>query len=210
MYVLTSMRYHYIICTLQCTIERCDYFLENINVVLANNLKTLREQKKLSLDKVAEMTGVSKTMLGQIERRESNPSISTVWKIANGLKVSFTSLINEPQPDTVIVYKNEIQELYEDNGKYRLYPFFPFEDGRRFEMYSVEMEKGAYLSAEPHREGTQEFITVFDGELTIRINNEEYSVKNGDSIRFRADRPHVYHNSGNTITRLSMVIHYPI
>ena len=184
--------------------------MENINVVLANNLKTLREQKKLSLDKVAEMTGVSKTMLGQIERRESNPSISTVWKIANGLKVSFTSLINEPQPDTVIVMKNEIQELYEDNGKYRLYPFFPFEDGRRFEMYSVEMDRGAYLSAEPHREGTQEFITVFDGELTIRINNEEYTVKSGDSIRFRADKPHVYHNSSNKITRISMVIHYPI
>ena len=110
----------------------------------------------------------------------------------------------------MIIFKNEIQELYEDNGKYRLYPFFPFEDGRRFEMYTVEMEKGAYLSAEPHREGTQEFITVFDGELTIRINNEEYSVKNDDSIRFRADRHHVYHNFGNTITRISMVIHYPI
>jgi transcriptional regulator with XRE-family HTH domain len=184
-------------------------FLKNISLVLAKNLKAHRDQKKLSLDRVAEMTGVSKTMLGQIERGESNPTINTVWKIANGLKISFTNLINEPQPETVVVTKNEIQPLLEDNGKYRLYPFFPFEDGRRFEVYSVEIEKGGYLSAESHPEGTEEFITVFDGELTIRINNEEFTVKSGDSIRFKADRPHMYHNSGTTTTRLSMVVYYP-
>ncbi|MGG1633765.1 helix-turn-helix domain-containing protein [Paenibacillus sp. NRS-1760] len=183
--------------------------LEDINYVLANNLKHLRELQKLSLDKVAEMTGVSKTMLGQIERGESNPTIGTVWKIANGLKVSFTSLINEPQSDTVIVRKNEIQTLTEDNGRFLLYPFFPFEEGRRFEMYSVDMEIGAYLSSESHREGTQEFLTVFEGELTVRVNNEEYTVKTGDSIRFTADTPHVYHNSGDCIVRISMVIYYP-
>lgn len=148
-------------------------------------------------------------MLGQIERGESNPSISTVWKIANGLKVSFTYLINEPQPDTVIISKKEIQELTEDNRKYRLYPFFPFDDKRRFEMYTVEIDRGGILSAEPHREGTQEFLTVFEGELTICINSEEYTVKTGDSIRFRADKPHIYGNSGDTIVRISMVIYYP-
>lgn len=183
--------------------------MENIHEVLARNLKLLREQNKLSLDKTAELTGVSKTMLGQIERGESNPTINTVWKIANGLKVSFTSLINEPQPDTVVVAKSEIQALQEDNGKFRIYPYFPFEDGRRFEVYALEIDKGGYLSADPHREGTEEFVTVFDGELTIRANQEEYTVPSGDSIRFRADRPHAYHNSGEAMTRVSMVIYYP-
>lgn len=184
-------------------------FLENISFVLAKNLKAHRDHKKLSLEKVAEMTGVSKTMLGQIERGESNPTINTVWKIANGLKISFTSLINNPQPETIVIKKNEIQPLCEDNGKYRLFPFFPFEDGRRFEIYSVEIDKGGFLSADPHAERTEEFITVYDGELTIRINNEEFTVGKGDSIRFKADRPHVYHNLGATTTRISMVIHYP-
>ncbi|MGQ7278235.1 helix-turn-helix domain-containing protein [Brevibacillus thermoruber] len=184
-------------------------FVDNINAVLAENLKTLRANRKLSLDKVAELTGVSKTMLSQIERGESNPTIHTVWKIATGLKISFTALINQPQPDTVVVTKHDIQTLQEDNGKYRLYPFFPFDEGRRFEMYAVEIDKGGYLSADPHGAGTEEFITVFDGELTIRVNNEEYTVKTGESIRFRADRPHVYHNSGDSLTRMSMVIYYP-
>ncbi|MGO0060794.1 helix-turn-helix domain-containing protein [Brevibacillus fluminis] len=183
--------------------------MDTINIVLAENLKTLRAEKKLSLDKVAEMTGVSKTMLGQIERGESNPTINTVWKIATGLKVSFTSLINQPQPDTLLVTQQDIHPLLEDNGRYRIYPFFPFDESRRFEMYAVEIDKGGYLSADAHSEGTEEFLTVFAGELTVRVNQEEYTVKSGESIRFKADRPHVYHNSGDSDARISMVIHYP-
>ncbi|WP_432664319.1 helix-turn-helix domain-containing protein [Wukongibacter baidiensis] len=184
-------------------------FLENLNLLISMNLRRIREEKKLSLDKVAKMTGVSKSMLGQIERGESNPTITTVWKIANGLKVSFTSLLSQPQSDTVIVTEDDVEPLIADNGKYKLYPFFPYEDGRRFEMYKVEIERGGYLSAEPHGQETYEFITVFQGEITIRVDDEEYTVKQGDSIRFRADKPHAYHNSGKELTRVSMVIYYP-
>ncbi|WP_027409044.1 helix-turn-helix domain-containing protein [Anoxybacteroides tepidamans] len=183
--------------------------MEEINLIIAKNLKTIRESKKLSLEKVAELTGVSKTMIGQIERGESSPTITTIWKIANGLKISFTSLINHPQPDTKVVLRNEIQPLFEDNGKYRVYPHFPFENDRRFEVYSVEIEKGGYLSSDPHVEGAEEYITVFEGELTVRVNNIEHTLQSGDSIKFKADRPHSYHNSGDTLTRLSMVIYYP-
>ncbi|WHH61085.1 XRE family transcriptional regulator [Petroclostridium sp. X23] len=183
--------------------------MENLNSIIAVNLKCIRDKRKLSLDKVAELTGVSKSMLGQIERQESNPTITTLWKIANGLKISFTSLLNYPQQDTVIVTKNDVNGLTEDNGKYCVYPLFPYEDGRRFEIYSAEIKKGGYLSSEPHGEETQEFITVFKGELTIRFGREEYTVKEGDSIRFKADKPHAYHNSGDKLTTISMIIYYP-
>ena len=183
--------------------------MEEIQLILAKNLKTIREKEKMSLEKVSQLTGVSKTMIGQIERGESSPTLTTIWKIANGLKVSFTSLINNPQPDTKVISLSEVQTLVEDKGKYRLYPYFPFEDDRRFEVYSVEIEKGGFLSADSHREGTEEFLTIYDGQLTVRVNNVEYTVKKGDSIRFKADRPHTYHNSGETLTRLSMTIYYP-
>ncbi|QTL52202.1 MULTISPECIES: helix-turn-helix domain-containing protein [Priestia] len=184
--------------------------MEEINLIVAKNLKGFRERKKLSLERVSELTGVSKTMIGQIERGESSPTITTIWKIANGLKISFTSLINNPQPDTKVISKNDIQILSEDNGKYRVYPYFPFEDNRRFEVYSVEIEEGGSLEADSHREGTEEFITVFEGELAIKVNNNEYIVKRGNAIRLKADRPHSYYNRGKTLTRLSMIIYYPV
>ncbi|EEL76435.1 helix-turn-helix domain-containing protein [Bacillus cereus] len=185
------------------------FFMEEIQLILAKNLKSIREKEKLSLEKVSQLTGVSKTMIGQIERGDSSPTLTTIWKIANGLKVSFTSLINNPQPDTKVVLRNDVQVLSEDNGRYKVYPSFPFQDNRNFEIYMVEIDTGGKLSSEAHKEGTEEFITVFEGKLTIDINDCQYTLNNGDSIRFKADRPHTYTNSGRTLTRLSMTIYYP-
>ncbi|MDQ0088995.1 transcriptional regulator with XRE-family HTH domain [Paenibacillus anaericanus] len=183
--------------------------MEEIQRILAKNLKAIREKEKLSLEKVSELSGVSKTMIGQIERGESSPTLTTIWKIANGLKTSFTSLINNPQPDINVILRDEIQVLSEDSGRCRVYPSFPFHEDRRFEIYSVEIEKEGVLSSDSHREGTEEFITVFEGEVTIHLNECEYTIKKGDSIRFKADRPHTYYNTGETLTRLSMTIYYP-
>ncbi|KAA6470616.1 XRE family transcriptional regulator [Bacillus cereus] len=183
--------------------------MEEIQLILAKNLKSIREKEKLSLEKVSQLTGVSKTMIGQIERGDSSPTLTTIWKIANGLKVSFTSLINNSQPDTKVILRNDVQALSEDNGRYKVYPSFPFQDDRNFEIYTVEIETEGNLSSEAHKEGTEEFITVFEGELKIDINDCQYTLNNGDSIRFKADRPHTYTNSGRTLTRLSMTIYYP-
>lgn len=183
--------------------------VDNLNVIIASNLKKIREERKLSLDKVAELTGVSKSMIGQIERSESNPTITTVWKLATGLKISFSSLMSVPQPQTAVIKKEDIEPFVEYNGRYRVYPFFPYEDSKKFEMFTVEIDKGGYWNAEAHGDNTSEFISVFEGELTVRTDNFEYSVTEGNSIRFRADKPHAYHNSGKGMVKLSMVIYYP-
>ncbi|AVX30035.1 transcriptional regulator, XRE family with cupin sensor [Carboxydocella thermautotrophica] len=183
--------------------------MENLNSVIASNLKRIREERKLSLDKMAQLTGVSKSMLSKIEREEANPTIAIMWKIANGLKISFTSLLNSPQSATELIRHQELQPLVEDNGKYYLYPYFPYEEGRRFEIYGIEIKKGGSLQAEPHGQGTQEFITVFSGELTIQVGLKEYVVRTGDAIRFKADRPHAYFNAGEETVRAQMVIFYP-
>jgi transcriptional regulator with XRE-family HTH domain len=182
--------------------------MEDITLAVAQNLKRMREERKLSLDHLAELTGVSKSMLRQIEKGESSPTISTIWKISNGLKVSFTTLLSTPQSDTTIIQKSSLKPLIADDGRYRLYPFFPIEKNRRFEIYTIEIEKGGCLSAEAHQDGTQEFLTVFTGELAVQVNDQEYHLTEGDSIRFRADRPHVYLNPGQTLARINLVIQY--
>lgn len=184
--------------------------MEEIHLALAKNLKAIREKEKLSLEKLSQLSGVSKTMIGQIEREESSPTLATIWKIANGLKVSFTSLIYSPQPDATVVRGGEIQVLSEDEGRYRISPCFHFQEDKRFEIYSIEIDPKGTVNSDSHREGTEEFITVFDGEVTIRLDEAEYKINKGDSIRFKADRPHTYYNPGDTPTRLSMTIYYPV
>jgi XRE family transcriptional regulator, regulator of sulfur utilization len=184
--------------------------LDKLNSVIAENLKKFREDRKLSLDNLAKLSGVSKSMLGQIERKEVNPTVSTVWKIANGLKISFTQLMSRPEVDIELIEKSEIQPLIEDDGKFRNFPIFPFDSTRRFEMYMLEIDAGGNLSAEAHPQGTQEFITVFSGEVTININDGDFIITSGNSMRFKADSPHAYKNSGKGTSTLSMVIYYPL
>jgi XRE family transcriptional regulator, regulator of sulfur utilization len=183
--------------------------LDKLSSAISENLKRLREEKKLSLDNLAKISGVSKSMLGQIERGEVNPTVSTVWKISNGLKISFTELMSRPEADIEIVGKSEIQPFIEGSGKVRNFPIFSFDSSRRFEMFLLELDIEGYLESEAHPQGTQEFLTVFSGEITINVNGEDFVLNTGNSTRFKADSAHTYKNSGNGICSLSMVIYYP-
>lgn len=180
----------------------------DVHLMVADNLKTIRKKKRLSLDDVAKITGVSKSMLGQIERGDVNPTISVIWKIVNGLKVSFTSLLERPVSDTEIIRNTEIKPLEEDDGRFINYPIFPFSEDKRFEIYRIKILAHGVLDALAHLEGMEEFITVFAGTVTITVQQQEYSLSAGDSIRFKADVRHRYENTGNVTAELSMMIYY--
>lgn len=183
--------------------------MEQIQNIISSNIKNIREKRKISLDELSSLTGVSKSLLRQIEKEESNPTISTIWKIANGLKVPFSSLIEASIQDTVIVKKEEIDPLSDDNGLYRLYPYFPYEEQKPFEMYSVELEPKAKLESDPHILGTIECITVFSGTLCLTVQDKDHIIHAGDSIKFRADNSHSYSNPGKELINLTMIVYYP-
>ncbi|GLC79993.1 helix-turn-helix domain-containing protein [Lacrimispora brassicae] len=183
--------------------------MDFINLIVAENLKRLREQRKMSLDAAAKASGVSKSMLGQIERGEVNPTISTVWKIAGGFKVPFTELVSCPESEYEVVDTARMEPLLADDGHYRNYPVFPFDSTRRFEMLYIELDPDSRLKAAPHPENTQEFVMVFSGELEIQAGGERFTAARGGAIRFQADCSHEYHNTSGETCRLSMVIYYP-
>ena len=180
----------------------------NITNIIAANIKQIREQKKLTLDAAAAATGVSRSMLAQIEKGEVNPTISVLWKIANGYKVSFTTLTQEKREAVSVIRRADTQPLTEEGGRYRNYPVFAFEERRLFETYRIEIEAGASLSAQPHLKGAEEYITVFDGQVEITVAEERLRLSEGDSVRFCADVPHGYRNPGTQTAQLSMLIYY--
>ena len=179
----------------------------DVNARVANNLKAIRETKHLSLEQAAKLTGVSKSMLGQIERSEVNPTISVLWKIANGLKTSFTELI-EHEDGICMLEQRSIKPLVEDDGKFINYPVFPFDESTRFETYRIVLKPSGFLQAEAHIRGTVEYITVFAGEVDIMTSTEVFHLQKGDSIRFLADSAHSYRNAGQEDSELSMIIFY--
>lgn len=158
---------------------------------------------------LANQSGVSKSMLGQIERGEVNPTISVLWKTANGLKVTFTSLIDRPQASTEVVRAGELKPITEDEARFQNFPVFPYTADRPFEIYRIKLLPAARLQADPHPLGTLEFISVYSGALSLKVGEEVFELSNGDSICFQADVVHSYLNLCNEETNLSMVIYYP-
>ena len=181
--------------------------MDVINTIVAANLKTLREEQRLSLDALAAMTGVSKSLLGMIERGTANPTISTLWKIANGLKVPPTRFMMRQEERLEIKRIEDIAPLFGEGGTgYRNYPLFPVDETRPFEVYHIEIDPAGGLRAEPHPPGTQEIVVVVAGTLELTVEGKTEVVAEGTAVRFFADVAHAYHNPGKNVCRLDMVI----
>lgn len=175
---------------------------------IAVNVRAARERKKLTLDAAAELTGVSRSMLAQIEKGDVNPTITVLWKIANGFKVSFSSLMENKSEEVSIVRGGDASPLLEDDGRYRNFPTFLFDERKLFECYRIVIQPDGALSSQPHLANTEEYVTVFAGEIELTIDSENYRLGRGDSIRFRADVPHGYGNCGAGDAELHMLIYY--
>lgn len=182
----------------------------DVTRVVAANVRAIREQKKLTLDAAAELTGVSRSMLAQLEKGDVNPTISVLWKIANGYKVSCSSLLEGKKAggSVEIHRQDEASTLLADEGRYINYPTFTFDEKRLFECYRIVIHKGGELHAQPHLAGAEEYITVFSGSVEITVDGEVYRLEHGDSIRFRADVAHGYRSVSAGDVELNMIIYY--
>lgn len=180
----------------------------DINQTVAINVRKARDDRGLTLDAAAVLTGVSRSMLAQIEKGDVNPTITVLWKIAGGYKVSFTSLVETQEEGTLFVAADEVKPLIEDEGRYINYPLFAYDEETKLEMYRIEIKPLGGLNSRPHLAGTREYATVFEGQVEIRVGEKVYSLKKGDSVRFAADEKHGYKNVGKKKAELSMVISY--
>ncbi|KAA0259523.1 helix-turn-helix domain-containing protein [Deferribacter autotrophicus] len=177
--------------------------------IISENLKRIRETRGLTLEQLSEITGVSKSMLRQIETGKSIPTIATIWKIANGLKVSFTYLMVRQKKEVIVKKLTEGKMLSAEKGKYRIYPVIPFDPKRAFEMYYMEIDPGTIYKSEPHEGETEEIIIVQEGNLIIEIENKEYSIKKDELLKFNANVKHIYKNPGDTLVKAIIEIVYP-
>jgi transcriptional regulator with XRE-family HTH domain len=183
--------------------------LNQMNMIIAKNIRKLREKNKLSMDNLANLSGVSRSMLAQIERGDANPTISTLWKISNGMKVPFDALTVRPKNPYEIVRTAELHPLLEDGGKVKNYSLFPDDEGRRFAVYYLELDPGSYWESEPHLRGTTEFITIFAGKIELYADKQTFAIEQGESIKFKADTNHSYKNIGNEPAILHMILFNP-
>jgi len=184
--------------------------MHQINRHLAETLKTLRRSNGWSLDKTATATGVSKAMLGQIERGESSPTVATLWKIAGGFNVSLSSFMlpfPDQEQDAKVRSADQIRHQ-PATDEMLVATLFPFDPRFGFELFELTLLPGYERRSAPHETGVTEHVTVISGTMELLINDQWQTLEQGSAIRFAADQPHGYRNCTEQPAIFHNLIHY--
>ena len=183
--------------------------MEQITLKIGERLKEIRNTRQLTLDDVAELTGVSKPMLGQIERGQSSPTINVLWKISTGLKIPLSFFCRQQEAEYTVAGIDKENAITEENGGMRAYPLFPFDPVRNVEAFYIEFDAGVRHESLPHVAGVEEYVFLVQGTLTMVVGGKEVCLQEKQSIRFGADISHAYHNVSDKACAAYNVIFYP-
>jgi transcriptional regulator with XRE-family HTH domain len=177
--------------------------------VVGGNLRRLRTKRGLSLERLSQLSGVSRAMLGQIELGQSAPTINVLWKIARALEVTFSALIStRTQSGALILRSNDSKVLTSKDRSFSSRALFPFDEPRRVEFYELRLTPGGVETADPHAPGTSENLVVTAGTVEIEVGGDTHRLETGDSILFEADAPHAYKNAGRGEAVMYLVMTY--
>lgn len=183
--------------------------IEPITLKIGEKLRALRTTRALSLDEVSALTSVSKPMLGQIERGQSVPTVTTLWKIATGLKAPLSYFLDAPQAEYTVVGPEQSTVILGDSGKMRAYPLFTYDPVRSVETFYIEFDPNCRHSSDKHNDGVEEHIFVLRGTLRLVLGDKTVDVGEKQAVRFRADIPHSYQNLGKCGCAVYNTIFYP-
>lgn len=163
---------------------------------LAASLREARKARGLSLDAVAKLSGVSRSMVSQIERGESSPTVATLWNLTQALQVDFAGLLEGKPAPGIEVTRASAAPVIARSAGVRIRILSPAEAVGEHEVYDLAFEAGAALISDPHSAGCREHLTVIEGEMTVTSGEEDEDLGPGDTARYAADRPHAIRAKG--------------
>jgi len=131
-------------------------------------------------------------MVSQIERGESNPTISTLWNLTKALQVDFAGLLEDAESaERIKVLRNSDVPAITNTGKQcTIRILSPPEEAGGYEVYDIEFLAGGSLTSQPHARGAQEQLTVLEGAVQVVSGNAEETLRQGDTGQYAADVPH--------------------
>ena len=161
---------------------------------LATALRAARKARGLSLEAVAKLSGVSRSMVSQIERAESSPTVATLWNLTQALQVDFAGLLEGRPTPGIAVVRAEAAPVIAGRGRELVIRILsPAEAVGEHEVYDLSFGAGGGLVSDPHSPGCRESLTVIAGQVRVVSGDEESRLGPGDTARYPADRHHEIH-----------------
>jgi XRE family transcriptional regulator, regulator of sulfur utilization len=165
---------------------------------LGRRIQTLRHDRALTLQALAEAASVSVSMLSAVERGQKAPTVLVLARIAEGLRVPLTHLVARPEDTRVVVRRAAEQETsVREPGGWRRTILSPVVPGVNFEWIRTTLPAGCDAGEFPaYAPGSHEFLAVVSGTLRLTLGGEPRLLHEGDSAYFTADVAHAYANPG--------------
>lgn len=148
------------------------------------------------MEQLSAESGVSRSMLSQVERGAANPTLSVAFRIAQALGVSLAELVEGATAERKmeVIRRDDPQSIYRDDDICRIRTLSPLNLEKDVEFYEVTLQPGQEMVSPPHFQGTREFLTVQSGKLTVVSGKEEAELRKGDSVQYPADVEHAIVN----------------
>lgn len=174
---------------------------------LGKTIQRLRKAYNLSLSELAEQSGVAKSIISQIERNETNPTLATIWRLSQALDVSIERVLaaGEDEPFLERLSRADTPNLVSEDGKVRLSIIGWIKTVEWLQWYDVKAEAGGALESDAHQRGSIECLSVLSGEAEIDVGGRVARAKAGETLRYRCDRPHVIRAVGDEPLHATMV-----
>ena len=174
---------------------------------LGKRLSDLRKRKNMTLDELSEKSGVSKSILSQIERDLSNPTVITISRIASALGENLSDffLKIEVEDTDTIERSKETPSITSKDGLCQLNILGAGETVNWLQWYLLNMKPKGVLDSSSHGPKTFENLTVLDGEVEVDNGGSKEIIKKGDTFRFQTNKNHLIKNISKKNSQVLMV-----
>lgn len=183
---------------------------DSINEDLGRRVKKLRGDRGWSLEELASASGVSRSMLSEIERERANPTLSVTYRIACAFGLTLQELIEsaDSASSIQIIRANERAQIFRKDKQCQIRTLSPLNLEKDVEFYELRLPVGGALRSQPHVDGTREFLTVEEGSIELESGNFREALEKGDSATYRADVDHTISNRAEAEAVLFLVVIY--
>ena len=174
---------------------------------LGQTVQRLRKAYNLSLSELSQQSGVAKSIISQIERNETNPTLATIWRLSQALDVSIERVlsVSDDEPFIEKTQRGDMPILTSEDGKVKLSIIGWIKTVEWLQWYDVEAQAGGVLESDAHQRGSVECLSVISGEMEVEVGGVVQTAKAGDTLRYRCDRPHVVRNVSKKPAHATMV-----
>lgn len=181
-----------------------------LNDSLSQRIRELRRQRRWTLEQLSAASGVSRSMLSEIERGRANPTLAVTLRIAEAFSLTLDQLVmaSGAKRNIEVIRGDDDISVYRADNECTIRTLSPLHLEKDIEFYQIRLAPQATLTSSAHFRDTREIVTVTEGQLLLKAGVHEENLQTGDSACYPVDQPHSLTNLTDKEMLLYLIVTY--